>query len=243
VDRLAEESARLVEGLFESYGYWVVFFGTFLENTLFLGLLVPGVLVMLLAGLSAHEGMLSLPVVIVLGIAGTVTGDTVSYVVGRLGWHRALTRLAGDRFNRWSEGLRQPIMRWSVLFVLFYHFAGYSRVVGPAAAGILRMPARRWVPLDYAGASLWVTTYVMAGYVLGRLGLTLDSTQGNFRIFEWLLFAAFVTWVIILAISAPRLLRQRRAILGQAPMAAGPPSGPTPSPALVDASEDCPPSR
>jgi membrane-associated protein len=243
VDRLAEESARLVEGLFNSYGYWVVFFGTFLENTLFLGLLVPGVLVMLLAGLSAHEGTLSLPAVIVLGVAGTVAGDTVSYVVGRLGWHRALTRLAGDRFNRWSEGLRQPIMRWSVIFVLFYHFAGYSRVVGPAAAGILRMPFRRWVPLDYAGASLWVVVYVMAGYVLGHLGLTLDSTQGNFRVFEWLLFAAFVTWIIILALSAPRLLRQRRLIFGREHVATEPPTGPAPSPALVDAGDDSPPSR
>jgi membrane protein DedA with SNARE-associated domain len=71
MDRLAEEIAQFIEGLFESYGYWVVFLGTFLENTLFLGLLVPGVLVMLLAvsactmgryrcpwWLSRHEGRL-----------------------------------------------------------------------------------------------------------------------------------------------------------------------------------------
>ena len=241
--RLAEETAQLVEGLFESYGYWVVFFGTFLENTLFLGLLVPGVLVMLLAGLSAHEGMLSLPVVIVLGIAGTVAGDTVSYVIGRLGWHRFLARLGGERFHRWSEGLRQPIMRWSVLFVLFYHFAGYSRVVGPAMAGVLRMPARRWLPLDMIGASLWVTAFVMEGYVLGRLGITLDSTRGNFRVFEWLLFAAFAGWIVILAFSAWRLLRQRRLILGQEGVPADPAGGPTPLPALVDIGEDRPLSR
>jgi membrane protein DedA with SNARE-associated domain len=72
------------------------------------------------------------------------------------------------------------------------------------------------VPLDYAGASIWVTTYMMAGYALGHLGLTLDSTQDNFRLFEWLLFAAFVTWVIILAASARRLLRQRRLALADA---------------------------
>lgn len=241
--RLAEETARLVESLFESYGCWVVFFGTFLENTLFLGLLVPGVLVMLLAGLSAHEGMLSLPVVIVLGIAGTVAGDTVSYAVGRLGWHRFLARLGGERFQRWSEGLRRPIMRWSVVFVLFYHFAGYSRMVGPAMAGALQMPARRWAPLDYAGASLWVTFFVMHGYILGRLGVTLDPAQGNFRLFEWLLFAAFVAWIIVLVVSTPRLLRQRRLILGRERVAADPPGGPTPSPALVDIGEDGPPSR
>jgi membrane protein DedA with SNARE-associated domain len=210
VERLAQEIAQLIEGLFESYGYWVVFLGAFLENTIFLGLLVPGNLVMLLAGLSAQGGLLSLPVVLGLGIAGTAAGDTVSYVIGRLGWRPLLTRLGSDRFNRWSEGLRRPIMRWSALFVLFYHFAGYSRLVGPAASGALRIPARRWMLLDYAGASLWVTTYVMAGYALGHLGLTLDSTKGNFRIFEWLLFAAFVTWIIILAASTRRLLRARR---------------------------------
>ena len=210
MDRLAQEIAQIIEDLFESYGYWVVFLGAFLENTLFLGLLVPGALVMLLAGLSAQQGLLSLPLALGLGIAGTAAGDTVSYVIGRLGWHRLLTRLGGDRFSRWSEAIRRPIMRWSVLFVLFYHFAGYSRLVGPAASGALRIPARRWVPLDYAGASLWVTTYVMAGYALGHLGLTLDSSRGNFRIFEWLLFAAFVTWVIVLTTSARRLLRQRR---------------------------------
>jgi membrane protein DedA with SNARE-associated domain len=220
MDRLAEEIAQFVEGLFESYGYWVVF----------PGLLVPGVLVMLLAGLSAQEGMLSLPAVVALGIAGTMAGDTVSYVVGRLGWHRALTRLAGERFNRWSEGFREPIMRWSAVFVLFYHFAGYSRVVGPAAAGVLRIPARRWVPLDYAGASLWVVTYVMAGYVLGHLGLTLDSTQGDFRLFEWLLFAAFAGWIVILALSARHVLRRRRDIASREPLPVGR--------RLVDASED-----
>ena len=210
MDRLAQEIAQLIEALFESYGYWVVFLGAFLENTIFLGLLVPGNLVMLLAGLSAQEGLLSLPLAVGLGIAGTAAGDTVSYVTGRLGWHRLLTRLGGEGFNRWSERLRRPMMRWSVLFVLFYHFAGYSRLVGPAASGALRMPARRWMLLDYAGASLWVTTYVMAGYGLGHLGLTLDSTKGNFRIFEWLLFAAFVTWIIILAASTRRLMRRRR---------------------------------
>ena len=222
LDRLAEETVELVEGLFESYGYWVVFLGTLLENMLFLGLVVPGVLVLLLAGLSVHDGTLSLPLVLALGIAGTIMGDTASYVIGRLGWHRALIRLAPERFHRWTEGLRQPVMRWSVLFVLFYHFAGYSRVVGPAAAGILRMPARRWVILDYAGATLWVTAFVMEGYVLGRLGISLDSTQDNFRLFEWLLFAAFAGWIVILAFSARRLLRQRHAIDSGEPPALAP---------------------
>src|SRR5437660_11838651 len=53
-------AADSVHSLFDSYGYWVVFFGTLCENVLFLGLIVPGVLVILLAGISAHEGSLEL---------------------------------------------------------------------------------------------------------------------------------------------------------------------------------------
>ena len=35
---------------FEEYGYWVVFFGTLTENTLFIGLIVPGAIVVHVSG-------------------------------------------------------------------------------------------------------------------------------------------------------------------------------------------------
>ena len=198
---LAEKLAELTRDLFESYGYWVVFGGTLLENTLFLGLLVPGVLVIFLAGLEAEEGSLALPQVLGLGIAGTVLGDTISYTVGRLFWRRLLR---GEVAARWAERLREPIYRWRVLFVLLYHFAGYSRLLGPAAAGVLRIPVRQWAPLDYAGAALWVSVFAMAGYFGGTLGFTLDPESGNFRYFEWTLFAVFVLWLLILGRAAQR---------------------------------------
>ena len=198
---LAEELAEITRNLFESYGYWVVFFGTLLENTLFLGLLVPGVLVIFLAGLEAEEGVLALPLVLALGIAGTVLGDTISYTVGRLFWRRLLR---SEQAARWAERLREPIYRWRVLFVLFYHFMGYSRLLGPAAAGVLRIPIRQWAPLDYAGAALWVSVFALGGYFGGRVGLTLDPESGNFRFIEWALLAAFVVWVLVIARAAQR---------------------------------------
>ena len=41
-------AADSVQDLFEEYGYWVVFFGTLSENTLLVGLIVPGALVVIL---------------------------------------------------------------------------------------------------------------------------------------------------------------------------------------------------
>lgn len=208
LNRLAEFIADALRDLFESYGYWVVLVGTLLENTLFLGLLVPGAIVLLAAGLFAHEGIVSAPIAIAVGIVGTIAGDTISYAVGRFGWHRVFRNRS---FGRWSERVREPLMRWSGWFVLFYHFAGYSRLVGPAAAGILRMPVRRWAPIDYAGATLWVSSHVMAGYVLGMLGVTLDPANERFRIFEWFLFAVFAVWVLLVLRSSQRLFQQRSA--------------------------------
>jgi membrane protein DedA with SNARE-associated domain len=175
--------------LFDRYGYWVVFFGTLSENTLLLGFIVPGAIVVILAGISAGAGDLSLPIAYLIGLAGTIIGDTLSYCMGRFGW---------SRFGHWGifrdvdTKVREPLLRRGALFVLLYHFAGYTRVVGPTAMGFLKMPYRKWAPVDYAGASLWIAAYMGIGYVLGRLGFTLDSSQEYFRYFEWALLVLVV---------------------------------------------------
>ncbi len=188
-------AADSVQSLFEDYGYWVVFFGTLSENTLLVGLIVPGALVVILAGLAAHDGTISLPLSILLGIAGTIIGDTLSYFMGRYGWSRFGHM---KMLQELSEKVREPLMRKGVWFVLFYHFAGYTRVIGPTAAGLLRMPYHRWAMADYGGAVLWIFGYFSIGYLLGVAGLSLDSTDRWFRIAEWGLLVAMMVWVNML---------------------------------------------
>jgi membrane protein DedA with SNARE-associated domain len=185
-------AADALQDLFEEYGYWVVFFGTFSENTLLVGLIVPGALVVILAGIAAHDGTISVPLSILLGICGTVLGDTLSYFLGRYGWSRFGHM---KMLSELSEKVREPLLRRGVWFVLFYHFAGYTRVIGPTAAGLLRMPFRRWALADYGGAVLWILAYFAIGYLLGVAGLSLDSTDRWFRVVEWGLLVAVVIWV------------------------------------------------
>jgi membrane protein DedA with SNARE-associated domain len=185
---IIREGAEAVRTLFEDYGYLAVFVGTLSENTILVGLIVPGSLVIILAGIAAHDGSISLPLAWLLGIGGTILGDTISYFVGRYGWSRL-------RFLRsMTEQVRDPILSRGTRFVLFYHFAGYTRVVGPAAAGVLRMPYRSWAPADYGGAALWVTAYSAIGYALGLAGITLDSTDEYFRYLEWILLGLVVLY-------------------------------------------------
>jgi hypothetical protein len=60
------------------------------------------------------------------------------------------------------------------------------------------MPYRKWALADYAGATLWITTYISIGYALGIAGLSLDSTDEWFRYVEWALLAIVFLWMFII---------------------------------------------
>lgn len=199
---LVTQSVTLARDLFAEYGYWVVFLGTALENTLFLGLLIPGILIILLAGISAYQGLISWPLALVIGVVGTSLGDTVSYMAGRFGWKRALKHTENVP---WMGMMRTALLRRTGLFVLAYHFMGYTRLVGPITAGALRIPFWRWWVLDFLGATIWVSTYLALGALFGRLGFTLDGAEANVRKLEWL----FISLALI-AIVMPILLRRRK---------------------------------
>ncbi len=201
---LLETAAGSIRDLFDSYGYWVIFLGTLFENTILLGLIIPGVVVVLLAGINAQNGLLSPELAIALGILGTIIGDTISYLMGRFGWTRVGQ---GGSFQAFTEKVREPILRRGALFVLVYHFAGYTRLVGPTAAGLLRMPYRRWAPADHIGAVIWVSTFIGVGYGLGAAGVSLDSTDRWFRYVEWGLLAFVAVWGIYLYRSGFKALR------------------------------------
>lgn len=182
---LTRQALRIAERLFESYGYLTVFLAPLTENTIFLGAIVPGLLVMMLAGLGAHDGLIDIWRAVPLAIAGAWIGDTVSYGIGRFGWQRLGPE---SRLVKMTERMREPLLAHSTWVVLLYHFAGYSRTIGPAASGFLRIPFRRWLLLDYAGSAVWVVVFMSLGYLLGVFGLSLDATESNVRVIELILF-------------------------------------------------------
>ena len=221
---LTEQAVDIVSELFEEHGYWVAFLGPLLENTLFIGAIIPGTLVMLFAGIAAENGLILFWPVILLGIAGAIIGDTISYGIGRFGWQRLGPE---SRVGRWAERMREPLLNHSLWLILTYHFAGYSRLVGPAAAGFLRMPLLRWMLFDYLGVVLWVISFVTGGYLLARvLGLDLADASNSDRtvqVFEIILFSLFVIAVVTVLSSTARTRRRQEASASSV-------DGPSPSP-------------
>lgn len=188
-ERVSEWVLAKLETLFKDYGYYVVFFGVLMENSLFLGLLVPGAIILILAGLAAENGAINVWYVLGLGIVATILGDTISYGIGRLGWTRLLERgIMREAMDR-VRGTMESNQVW---IILAYHFAGYSRVVGPTAAGLFRIPFRTWAPLDYMGGAAWVVTYTLVGVLFGLFGVEFGETKQTVRLLEWVFTLAII---------------------------------------------------
>ncbi len=191
--RASEWSLRKLQQLFKNYGYYVVFFGVFLENSMFLGFLVPGSVILILGGLAAQNGSINISYVLALAVAATIAGDTMSYGIGRMGWTRILERATSPA----TVAKMRDAMEKNRWIIVAYHWAGYSRAVGPAAAGLFRIPFRIWAPLDYGGGAVWAIAYVMLGVVLGLFGVEFGDTKVMLRLIEILFTALLVGGILI----------------------------------------------
>ncbi len=183
----------LLKDLFERFGVPIVFLAALSEATVGVGLIVPGVLLIFVAGVYAEDTGQSLPWMLAVATVGTIIGDTMSYGLGRWGG----ARLQSTRFGgalRMGEALVSGQARW---FIPLYHFNSVTRTVGPFGAGALRMPARVWLPLDYAGALIANAVWMGAGAILGRAVLNEDGTLNEHPLLRLGLVAAAAFWVIV----------------------------------------------
>jgi membrane protein DedA with SNARE-associated domain/membrane-associated phospholipid phosphatase len=151
----------------------VVFLGPALESSAFVGFLFPGEIAVLLGGVLAYQGRVSLGAVIAAAILGAIIGDTVGYWVGRR-WGHQILRGIGDRIpflkHRVDEHLdraRAYLKRRGGIAVLLGRFTAALRVMVPGLAGISDMHYPTFFAFNALGGSLWGTAFVLLGYFAG----------------------------------------------------------------------------
>lgn len=181
--------------LFDQYGASVVFLAAAAEATVGLGLLVPGVIMIFLAGAYAHEQRTSLWLMFMVATAGTLLGDTISYALGRWGGERVRGTRLGPAL-RMGELLVSGHARW---LIPFYHLHSVSRTLGPFGAGALRMRLWVWLPLDYFGAVVANMIWVGAGAIFGRALLRPDGTLQDYPPLRIGLVVALLVYGVLIA--------------------------------------------
>lgn len=155
-------------GLASPWAYVVVGALTLLEAAAFVGLFVPGETALVLGGVLAFQGRASLPVMVAVGAAGAIIGDSVGYELGRrIGpsvRHSRFGRRVGDA--RWARADRY-IAQKGGRAVFLGRFVGVLRALVPAVAGASGMPYRRFLPANALGGLIWAPAFVLAGYAAG----------------------------------------------------------------------------
>ena len=200
--------AGFIEGVLTSVPTWVVYlaiFGLpFLEASVFLGFVFPGETALVLGGVLASQGRLSLGVVIGLAILGAITGDAVGYAVGRRfgpGLRSSrLGQLVGD--HRWQAS-ETFLRRRGGPAVFVGRFTALLRALVPSAAGMAKLPYRTFAVWNAVGGSIWAVAFVVAGYLAGESYKKVEGYLGR--------GALVLTGLVVLVFVVVHVVRRRRA--------------------------------
>jgi membrane protein DedA with SNARE-associated domain len=195
VEHLIEEAGKALG----KWTYLAVGLLAFLETGAFIGLVAPGETTVIVGGLVAGQGRISLLLLIAIVWTCAVLGDLTSYALGRRLGRDFMVR-HGDRVKITEERLEHVeefFERRGGVTILIGRFIGLVRAIAPFIAGASHMPLRKFLPYDVLGAGLWATTFCVLGYVFWRSfdQLTAWVSRG---LFAFGLFVAIVVGIVFL---------------------------------------------
>jgi membrane protein DedA with SNARE-associated domain len=152
--------------LISRHGYLLVFVMVLAEA---LGFPVPAAIALLAAGAAVGAHMLSGPTVWALALAAMLLGDLTLFVLGkRSGW-ALLGFLCRVSVNPETCILRsaESFYKRGKTTLIFAKFLPGVNTMAPPLAGSMRMPVGQFLRFDVLGTMLYVSTYLMVGF-LGR---------------------------------------------------------------------------
>jgi undecaprenyl-diphosphatase len=135
-----------------------------------LGVPLPGETAVILAGLAAASGRLSIVLVIVLASAAAIIGDNIGFQIGRRGG-RALLERPGRFYEERQRVLElgDPFFeRHGPKAVFFGRWLAGLRIWASWLAGASAMPWRSFLLWNALGGISWATSVSLASYYGGK---------------------------------------------------------------------------
>lgn len=174
------------------------------ETSLFLGLIIPGDTVVLVAATGVHnvaEFFLLLGMVLL----GSLIGESLGFLLGRL---------FGDRIRYSKLGKRLGESNWQMADTFVHKRGGLAVAISrflpilhslvPVVSGATRMHYRTFISWTFAACAVWASIYVGVGYIAKSSYLQLAKNL------KWggLAFVAIVLIVVIVVHFGKKKLEQ-----------------------------------
>jgi membrane-associated protein len=131
----------------------------------------PSETAVIVCGIQAARGQLSLEWVIVWAAAGAYTGDNASYAVGRwLGTPAVKRFFSGEVAQGRLDWARNFLKERGSYVLIVARFIPGGRTAATFTSGLVRLPwMTRFAPYIFAAAVLWSVYAALLGYLGGRL--------------------------------------------------------------------------
>jgi membrane protein DedA with SNARE-associated domain len=180
-------------GLIDSYGYFAVFIGAFLE----------GETILALAGLAAHRGYMDFWAVVMVALFAGFLGDQFFFYLGRFKGTEILARFPD--MNARAQRFDALLARWHAPLIVCIRFMYGFRILGPIMLGMGRVPAWKFLVYNLLGAAIWAPLIAGAGYLFGS---AIEAVLHDMKRYE--LWAASALLLVFLGAFLWHTLRARR---------------------------------
>jgi membrane protein DedA with SNARE-associated domain len=175
----------------------------FLETGAFVGLVAPGETAVVLGGVVAAEGGVSLVPMLLVVWLSAAAGDFASFMLGRrlgrrfLVTHGSRIGVSPVRLGRVDSFFE----RHGPKAILVGRFIGIVRAVAPFLAGASGMRVRAFLPWSLLGTLVWGSAFTMVGYIFN------ESFSSAAHLTAHVMLGGAVVAGLVLAFRAHRLQR------------------------------------
>jgi membrane protein DedA with SNARE-associated domain len=131
---------------------------------------VPSESMVIVAGTLAGTGDLNVFLVILAAWAGAVTGDNISYGIGKFAGERTVKRLfKHPRAHRGFDWAEQQLEERGSYIIVIARFIPFGRTAVTFTAGYTHgLPWHRFFRYDLVAGGVWATYATMLGYIGGK---------------------------------------------------------------------------
>jgi membrane-associated protein len=178
---LVEKIVEWVEPAFLVAGYAIIAGAVLMERSIFIGLIVPGDLILALGGVYSAQGKLNLVAVIAIGTVSAIAGESTGYWIGRRFGLRILRHI--PLLNRLEGRIRESrdyFRKHGGKTVAIGRYATAAGAFIPFTAGAARMDYPRFLMFDIPAIIVWATGISVFGFVFGDHLEFVDTVLSRF---------------------------------------------------------------
>jgi membrane-associated protein len=158
------------DSLIRSGGLLILFLSVFCQTGLFFCFFVPSGVVLFTAGVfvatgDLHENLFIVCSLLIIASAlGNMTGYWIGWKAGAMIYKRKDSRFFKKKYLDKAEAFYKKYGNIALAAGLFFPII---RTFSPVVAGMIKLDFRRFVLFTFIGSVLWISTFVIAGYLVG----------------------------------------------------------------------------